>query len=96
MQLRVSIRAPVRGRPRRRRSAAAPRSFDPRPREGATPLDAAAQFCLVVSIRAPVRGRRSSLIALIYIDGFDPRPREGATCRRMSDLFEVLFRSAPP
>src|SRR5438445_114842 len=58
----VSIRAPVRGRPRGDRVGGPYGRFDPRPREGATWLMARVACLLSVSIRAPVRGRRAWLL----------------------------------
>ena len=54
---RVSIHAPVKGRPQRGMRARRVTSFNPRPREGATMLTKTCGCAEEVSIHAPVKGR---------------------------------------
>ena len=78
---RVSIHAPVRGRPGRPQSrSTASGRFNPRPCEGATAVDVLHPLCPTVSIHAPVRGRHGRAGGNDSADyRFNPRPCEGAT-----------------
>ncbi|CAI3233315.1 hypothetical protein DWUX_1348 [Desulfovibrio diazotrophicus] len=56
------------------------RSFNPRPREGATRQRTVLSASPSVSIHAPVKGRLPATQIMFGYTRFNPRPREGATC----------------
>ena len=75
----VSIHAPVKGRHAPLRRWRIRLCFNPRPREGATPVGFSVRMTSLVSIHAPVKGRRGVLDRADERASFNPRPREGAT-----------------
>ena len=70
--------------------------FNPRPREGATMIEAEHNAQEAVSIHAPVKGRPRPGLDNPEINSFNPRPREGATVARYFGSKKILFQSTPP
>ena len=96
--LRVSIRAPARGRHRAERSSSGSPSVSIRaPARGRHAQVVRVDPDVTVSIRAPARGRHGSAERRLDVfRRFDPRPREGATRCSSRRPPSLLFRSAPP
>ena len=91
----VSIRAPVKERPKIRLRRTLCQRFNPRSREGATPVPQRSFQNPSVSIRAPVKERPCCLTRQKYRRCFNPRSREGATYRLIdrSDNWNVSIRA---
>ena len=93
---RISIHAPLRGRPRLWLPCARCFYFNPRPLAGATGREPATMKLALISIHAPLRGRPAASYWSRYYHHFNPRPLAGAT-QQLEALAEgYQFQSTPP
>ena len=72
--VRASINAPVKGRPGMILASTPLMCFNPRPREGATPVNIDLHDAHIVSIHAPVKGRRAKVMAIADVFQFQSTP----------------------
>jgi len=93
----VSIHAPARGRPFSLRYATAGKSFNPRPRAGATdPLQTPFALLLAFQSTPPRGGDKLSQGSYDRSLCFNPRPRAGATSGTDQTFRTMMFQSTPP